>query len=62
MEEKHQHRLSGRSALGVATICVATAFSPSFGAVSYRPAPEGIPGVVLVTADADDEPRFDCVG
>ena len=31
-------------------------------AVSHRPAPEGIPGVVLVTADADGEPCFDCVG
>ena len=30
--------------------------------VIYRPAPDGIPGAVLVTADADGMPRFECVG
>ena len=31
-------------------------------AVTYRPAPDGVPGAVLVTADADGAPHFDCVG
>ncbi len=30
--------------------------------VTYRAAPEGFPGAVLVTADADGAPHFDCVG
>ena len=29
---------------------------------TYRAAPEGFPGAVLVTADADGAPHFDCVG
>ena len=32
------------------------------GDVTYRAAPEGVPGAVLVTADADGAPRFECVG
>ena len=38
------------------------AFLQAATAVSYRPAPDGVPGAVLVTADADGAPRFDCVG
>ena len=30
--------------------------------VTHRAAPEGLPGAVLVTADADGAPHFDCVG
>ena len=29
---------------------------------TYRAAPDGFPGAVLVTADADGVPHFDCVG
>ena len=29
---------------------------------THRAAPEGFPGAVLVTADADGAPHFDCVG
>jgi CubicO group peptidase (beta-lactamase class C family) len=30
--------------------------------VAWRAAPDGVPGAVLVTAEADGEPSFDCVG
>ena len=43
---------------------VGCAFCPSApqSVVSYSAAPDGVPGAVLVTADADGAPSFNCVG
>ena len=39
-----------------------TLWSDTAPVVTHRAAPDGFPGAVLVTADADGAPRFDCVG
>ena len=40
----------------------ATCAADAVPEVTWRVAPAGVPGAVLVTADADGAPRFDCVG
>ena len=38
------------------------AAAAAFGGESWREAPDGVGGVVLVTASADGEPEFECIG
>lgn len=45
-----------------AVLAGAVAENVQLYSVTYRAAPEGFPGAVLVTADADGAPHFDCVG
>ena len=46
----------------IAIVLAAGCISRPDAIVAYRAAPDGVPGAVLVTADADGTPRFDCVG
>ena len=57
-----KQRTAFQAAWNKASLAGTAAFLPAAGDVTYRAAPEGVPGAVLVTADADGAPRFECVG
>lgn len=59
--ELNKARLVMMAVAASATLPITAIASPS-PVVTYRAAPEGFPGAVLVTADADGSPHFDCVG
>ena len=50
------------SILASAALLLASTCAAATPEVTWRAAPDGVPGAVLVTADADGAPRFDCVG